>query len=229
MFMNGAITKVLIVDDHGFLREGLISLLRNEKDIVVIGAVENGENAVNLANELSPDVILMDIVMQGMTGIEATHWIKGQNPKIKIILISGEINKNYITDGIKSGIDGYLPKDVDPKSLVTAIHTVVKGERYFSPDVTALIFQDYDLKGKDGKGVPSEKESMLTKREEEILILIAQGKSLEEIGSLLFIDMKTVENHYVNIKHELQLHNTAQLVMYAVEHNLVEINRKRPN
>ena len=219
--------KVLIADDHGLMRQGLMLLLKEEKDIEVIGDVDSGESAVNVANEKSPDIILMDIVMKGMTGIEATRWIKEQNPKIKIILISSEVSKDFITAGIKSGIDGYLPKDADKETLLNAIHSAMKGERYFSPDVTALIFQDFYLKEKDGKGLPSKKTNELTKREEEVLVLIAHGKSLKDIAEELFISIKTVETHKMHIQDKLGLANTAQLVKYAIEHGLIELNKKK--
>jgi len=219
--------RVLIVDDHGLMRQGLISMLNGERDIEIVGTGESGESAVNQASELTPDVILMDIVMKGMTGIEATRWIKEQNPKIKIILISSEVSKDFITAGIKSGIDGYLPKDSDKETLLRTIHTVMRGERHFSPEVTALVFEDFYLKEKDGKGLPTKKTTALTKREEEVLIQIAHGKSLKEIAELLFISVKTVETHKMHILDKLGLTNSAQLVKYAFEHDLVELKKKK--
>src|SRR5688572_17165152 len=126
-------TKVVIVDDHGLLRQGIASLLQDAPDIEVLTCVASGEEAINLPDSLHPDVFLMDIVMKGMTGIEATRWIKEQNPNTKVILISSEVSKDYITAGVKSGIDGYLPKDVSKEELLTAIRTVYKGNRFFSP------------------------------------------------------------------------------------------------
>jgi len=219
--------KVAVADDHGLMRQGLISLLQGDKSIEVIGDVDSGEAAVNLANELSPDIFLMDIVMKGMTGIEATRWIKEHNPKIKIILISSEVNKDYITAGIKSGIDGYLPKDTDKETLLMAIHTAMKGEKYFSPEITALVFQDFYLKEKDGKGLPTKKTQELTKREEEVLVLIAHGKSLREIGDELFISVKTVESHKMHIQDKLGLTNAAQLVKFAIEHGMIELKKPK--
>ena len=181
--------KVALVDDHTLLRDALASMLQQVDDIQIIGSVSSGEEIINKVQSINPHVILMDIMMKGMTGIEATRWIKEQNPKIKIILISSEVNKDYITAGIKSGIDGYLPKDTNKETLLNAIHTAMKGERYFSPDVTALIFQDFYLKEKDGKGLPSRKTNELTKREEEVLVLIAYGKSLKDIAEELTVAM----------------------------------------
>ncbi len=220
--------RVLIVDDHGLMRQGLVSMLGDVEDIEIIGTADSGESAVNIANEQSPDVLLMDIVMKGMTGIEATRWIKEQNPKIKIVLVSSEVSKDFITAGIKSGIDGYLPKDSDKETLLNAIHSVMRGERHFSPEITALVFQDFYMKEKDGKGLPTKKSNELSKREEEVLIEIAKGKSLKEIADILFISVKTVETHKSHIQDKLGLANTAQLVKYAIEHELIELNKKKP-
>jgi DNA-binding NarL/FixJ family response regulator len=219
--------SVAVADDHGLMRQGIISMLKGDDSIEVVGDVDSGEGAVNLANELSPDVFLIDIVMKGMTGIEATRWIKEHNPKIKIILVSSEVNKDYITAGIKSGIDGYLPKETDKETLLKAIHTAMKGEKYFSPEITALVFQDFYLKEKDGKGLPTKKTQELTRREEEVLVLIAHGKSLKQIADELFISVKTVESHKMHIQDKLGLTNAAQLVKYAIEHELIEIKRPK--
>jgi DNA-binding NarL/FixJ family response regulator len=219
--------KVAVADDHGLMRQGLISMLQNVENIEIVGNVDSGEGAVNMANELSPDIFLMDIVMRGMTGIEATRWIKEHNPKVKIILISSEVSKDFITAGIKSGIDGYLPKDTDKETVLMAINTVMKGDRYFSPEITALVFKDFYLKEKDGKGLPTKKTQELSKREEEVLTLIANGKSLKEVADELFISIKTVESHKMHIQDKLGLSNTAQLVKYAIEHDLIELNKAK--
>jgi DNA-binding NarL/FixJ family response regulator len=217
--------RVAIADDHALLRQGIIALLQKVDGITIIGEMASGEEAVNFASEHTPDVFLLDIVMAGMTGIEATRWIKEQAPQVKIILISSEVSKDFISAGIKSGIDGYLNKNVDQKTLIAAIHTVIKGERYFSPEVTALVFQDFFMKEKDGKGLPPKKKTGLSKREEEVLVLIANGKSLKEIAEDLFISIKTVETHKLHIQDKLGLTNTAQLVKYAIEKGLIEVNK----
>ena len=219
--------KVAVADDHGLMRQGLISLLKGDNSIEVIGDVDSGEGAVNLARDRSLDLFLMDIIMKGMTGIEATRWIKEHNPKVKIILVSSEVNKDYITAGIKSGIDGYLPKDSDGETLLMAIHTVMKGEKYFSPEITSLVFQDFYLKEKEGKGLPTKKTQELTRREEEVLVLIAHGKSLREIADELFISVKTVESHKMHIQDKLGLTNAAKLVKFAIEHGMIELKKPK--
>lgn len=219
--------KVAIADDHGLLRQGVEALLEKMENIELIGSMSSGEEAVNFARVHNPDVFLLDIVMRGMSGIEATRWIKEQSPVIKIILISSEVNKEFISSGIKSGIDGYLNKDADQQTLFTAIQTVLKGERYFTPEITALVFQDFFLKEKEGKGLPSKKTTILSKREEEVLTLIANGKELKAIAEELFISIKTVETHKLHIQDKLGLTNTAQLVKYAIENDLIELTKKK--
>ncbi len=213
--------KVVIIDDHGLLRQGIHSMLRDVDKIDVVGTGSSGEEAVTMLTTHLPDVYLMDIVMRGMTGIEATRWIKEQKPETKIILISSEVNKDFIGAAIKAGANGYLPKDTGKETLIDAIHSVVDGRNFFSPEITALVFQDFYLKEKEGKGLPRRKSSELSKREEEVLVLIASGKSLREIADDLFISVKTVETHKQHIQEKLGLKNTAQLVKYAIERNMV--------
>ena len=218
--MTNKIT-VAIVDDHALLRQGLVSLLSDEPEISVVATGSSGEEAVTLLGMHQPDIFLMDIMMRGMSGIEATRWIKEQSPSTRVILVSSEVNKDYITSGIKAGINGYLPKDCNKEMLIEAIRKVMSGDRYFSPEVTALVFQDFYLKEKEGKGLPRKKTNDLSKREEEVLVLIAAGKSLKEIGEELFISVKTVETHKQHIQEKLGLKNTAQLVRYAIDKNML--------
>jgi DNA-binding NarL/FixJ family response regulator len=213
--------RLAIVDDHGLLRHGIQSLLQDVDDIEIMATASSGEEAVTLLSTHKPDVYLMDIVMRGMSGIEASRWIKEQSPETKIILISSEVSKEFIGAGIKAGVNGYLPKDSGREMLIEAIHTVAGGQSFFSPEVTALVFQDFYLKEKDGKGLPKKKTTDLSKREEEVLILIASGKSLKEIADVLFISVKTVETHKQHIQEKLGLKNTAQLVRYAIDNKLI--------
>src|SRR5687768_3342392 len=140
--------RVLIVDDHRLLRDGLAALLNQAEDIHVVGSVPSGEEAISVFPSLQPDVILMDIMMGGMTGIEATRWIKEQDNQVKIILISSEIKKELVTAGIQCGIDGYLPKNTDQATLTEAIRTVRQGGKYFNQAITNLVFEDFYQKKK---------------------------------------------------------------------------------
>ena len=213
--------KVIVVDDHGLVRQGIVSLLRETGEVEILRSLESGEEAVNSATELAPDVVIMDIVMKGMTGIEATRWIKEQNPQTKVILVSSEVNKDFIRAGLRSGMDGYLNKNSTSEVLVKAIRSVVKGEKYFSADVTSLVLHDFSSPVKSAQRDSNKgdqlKSSILSKREEEVLMLIAEGKSLKQIGEELFISVKTVETHKLHIQDKLGLSGTAQLVRYALE------------
>jgi DNA-binding NarL/FixJ family response regulator len=213
--------KVAIADDHGLMRQGIASMLEHVPDIVVVGIVEGGEEAVNLTHNFQPDVFLMDIMMRGMTGIEAARWITDINPSIKIILISSEANKEFISTGIKAGIAGYILKDTDKDGLLKAIHAVMKGERYFSPEVMTIVFHDFYDQEKEERQAADDHRTDLTRREREVIKLIAEGRSLKEIADQLFISIKTVETHKLNMQTKLNLTNTAQLVRYAIEKGLV--------
>ena len=217
--------KVLIVDDHRLLRDGLAALLAQVEDVEIVGAVPSGEEAVSVFPSLKPDVILMDIMMGGMTGIEATRWIKEQDSNIKIILISSEIKKELVTAGIQCGIDGYLPKDVELDVLADAIRTVKNGGRYFNEAITNLVFEEFYQKKKltnpQGKvTLPND----LTKREQEVLALVASGKSNREVADELFISIKTVDTHKNHILDKLGLKNTAELVKYAIKNKLISLD-----
>ncbi len=213
--------RIAVADDHGLMRHGIVSLLEGEPELQVIASVSSGEDAVNVANNQPPDVFLLDIVMKGMSGIEATRWIKDQNPGVKIVLLSSEVSKEFISEGMRMGIDGYVLKDCSKDVLLEAIRTVMRGEKFFSSEVTNLIFQDFYLKETEGKGLPTGKAKELSKRETEVLVLIASGKTIKEIGDHLFISPKTVETHKLHIMDKLGLTNTAQLVKYAIDNKLV--------
>ena len=217
--------KVLIVDDHRLLRDGLAALLREADDIEVVGSLASGEDAIGITPSLRPDVVLMDIMMGGMTGIEATRWMKEQDRNIKVVIISSEIKKELVTAGIQCGIDGYLPKDVDQHILIEAIRTVKDGGRSFNEAITNLVFEDFYQKKKltttTGKvTLPND----LTKREQEVLSLVASGKSNSEIADELFISIKTVDTHKSHILDKLGLKNTAELVRFAIKNKLITLD-----
>ena len=197
-------------------------MLMNVQYIEVVGKVESGEDAINAAQELSPDIILMDIMMRGMTGIEAARWIKEQNSEMKIILLSGEVSKDYISLSAKVGVNGYLPKDVSKEVLVDAIKKVYAGEKYFSPTIMNIVFEQfYSQESDEKKTTPKNKD--LTTREFEVLEQVAMGKSNQEVADSLFISIKTVETHKTNILSKLGLRNTAELVKYAIKNNIIEL------
>jgi DNA-binding NarL/FixJ family response regulator len=215
--------KILLVDDHSLMREGMAAMLRDVEDIEIVGSIGSGEEAVNLADQLKPNLILMDIMLRGMTGIEATRWIKERDATVKIILISMEISKDYISAGIKSGVDGYLHKDSEKTTLIEAIRSVHGGGRYFNEAITSLVFEDFYKHEKTGKAKERKISQDLTKREHEILELVAEGKSNKEVAESLFISVKTVETHKTHILEKLGLRNTAELVKYAIKNNIIPL------
>jgi DNA-binding NarL/FixJ family response regulator len=216
--------RVLIVDDHILLQEGIAAMLKDFHEIEIAGYASSGEEAVQKATDLEPDVILMDIMMEGMTGIEATRWIKEQNGKIKIVLLTSELKKELVSVGIQSGIDGYLLKNTDKGTLIEAIRMVHKGERYFNEAITKLVFEDFFQKEKTSNTASKlAKSTALTKRENEVLALVASGRSNKEVADDLFISIKTVETHKTNILEKLGLRNTAELVKYAIKKGLVSM------
>jgi DNA-binding NarL/FixJ family response regulator len=213
--------KLFLVDDHTLMRDGIISMLSDYDDIIVVGSSPNGEEAISKVQELQPDVVLMDIMLRGMTGIEATRWIKEQDKNIKVILVSMEVKKEFLSAGIQCGINGYIPKDTDKETMIKAIRTVYGGERYFTDAITKLVFEDFyvheKLKNPETTRLPND----LTKREYEVLGLVAMGKGNKEIAELLFISVKTVETHKGHILEKLGLRNSAELIKYAIKNNIV--------
>lgn len=216
--------NVLIVDDHKLIRDGIQSMLNNTGDMEVIGSASSGEDAINEVRQNRPDVILMDIQMNGMTGIEATRWIKDIDATIKVILVTMEISKEYVSAGIKSGVEGYLPKDVDKETLLEAIRSVYRGQRFFNDAIMKLVFEDFytheKLKSPERK-LPNE----LTRREFEILGLVAEGKTNKELAEMLFISIKTVETHKTHVLEKLGLKNTTELIRYAIRNKIIPVDK----
>jgi len=215
--------KVLLADDHQLIRDGIKSMIGTLADIEVIGSVPSGEEAINQARQNRPDVILMDILMTGMTGIEATRWIKESDPTIKIILVTKEISKEYVSTGIKSGVDGYLPKDVTKETVIEAIRTVHTGNKFFNDAIMKLVFEDFYSHEKlkpTTKKLPND----LTNREYEVLCWAASGKTNKEVAEGLFISVKTVETHKTKILEKLGLKNTSELVKYAIANKIITLD-----
>lgn len=215
--------KVLLVDDHKLIRDGLTSMIGKLPDFEVIGSVASGEDAINEARRNRPDVILMDIVMAGMSGIEATRWIKEIDPTIKVLLVTKEVSKEYVSAGIKSGVDGYLPKDVTSETVIEAARIVHAGDKYFNDAIMKLVFEDFYNQEK-AKPTTKKLPHELTNREYEVMCWAASGKTNKEVAEGLFISVKTVETHKTKILEKLGLRNTSELVKYAITNNLVSID-----
>jgi DNA-binding NarL/FixJ family response regulator len=216
--------RVLLAEDHTIVRQGIKRLVE-EESIEVVGEVDNGQDAITKAVELSPDVVIMDISMPIMRGIEATTRIKKDAPGTKVIILTIHNEENYLFGALDAGADGYVVKGEDVKVLLQAIETVMKGEFYISSEVPSDAIEKYEKNKKSGR--TTDEFSRLTNREKEILQLIAEGYTSKQIGEKKFISVKTVENHRANIMNKLDIHETAGLVRYAIQIGLVDLDLDR--
>jgi two-component system nitrate/nitrite response regulator NarL len=217
-------TKILIVDDHEVVRDGLKNILETLENFVVSGEAANGEEAVKMYASLKPDLVIMDISMPGMNGIEATKVIKDKDPDAKILILTMHDNQEYLNQIIRSGAKGFILKNTDKEELLDAVKTVASGDNFFSKDISKLIIDNYIRSAKEAEKNDGFKEVPLTKREIEILKLIASGYSNQEIANILYISYNTVDTHRKNIMHKLSIKNTAGLVRYAIEKGLISLN-----
>lgn len=211
--------RLLLADDHAVVRSGLRLLLESQPDMVIIGEAENGEEAIRRTKELGPDVVLMDIEMPGMNGIEAARQIKAQSPRTAVLALTMYEDDQYFFEMLRAGASGYVPKRAAPDELVSAIRAVSRGEVFLYPSLAGRLVQDYLRRGPAGEGEPPGDE--LTPREQEVLTLIAQGFSNNEIADQLVISAKTVDRHRENIMRKLNLHNRVDLVKYALRKGLI--------
>ena len=216
--------KVLIVDDHRVVREGLSAILKSKDSIQVLGEAQDGQEAVEKARSLLPDVILMDVSMPKMTGVEATRIIKREFPHIGIIALTMYEEQQYIFDLVRGGATGYLLKDSDSDQIVKAIQSVYRGDSLIHPAVASKILAEFSLmtqkKGKKSGWV----EHDLTEREITVLRLVADGKTNKEIANNLDLSEKTVKNHVRNIFHKLQVYDRTQAAILAIRKGLIELD-----
>jgi two-component system nitrate/nitrite response regulator NarL len=217
-------TKILIVDDHEVVRDGLRNILTSLDTISIAGEAGNGEDAVKMYASLKPDLVIMDISMPGMNGIEATRVIKEKDPDARILILTMHDNQEYLNQIIRSGAKGFILKNTDKEELLDAVRTVASGDNFFSKDISKLIIDNYIRTAKETEKSDGYKEVPLTKREIEILKLIASGYSNQEIANILYISYNTVDTHRKNIMHKLSIKNTAGLVRYAIEKGLISLN-----
>jgi DNA-binding NarL/FixJ family response regulator len=217
-------TKILVVDDHNLVRDGIVTMLTSCVDFEIIGEAQDGEEAINKAYLMRPDIILMDIFLPGMNGVEAARIIKSKLPEIKILFLSMEVSQEYLEEVIKIGAEGYVLKDIRKSELAGAVRSAVGGTPYFSKGISDLVFKKY-LKANSGEGEvknvpPPEK---LTDRELEIVKLLSQGINKREIADKLFISPRTVDAHRSHIMEKLGLKSTVELVKYAIKNQIIEI------
>lgn len=211
--------QVLIVDDHTLFRESLRSLLKDVEDIEVVGEAEDGVEAVVKTTQLQPDVVLMDIAMPNMNGMEATRQIKKQNPSVKVLILTMYDTEQYIFEMLRVGASGYILKRAPARELISAIQAVSQGDAFLYPSVAKKVLNGYleqikaAAKGEDYK--------RLTDRERQILCLIAEGKPNKEIAESLGISVRTVGTHRLNLMEKLKVHDRTQLVRYAIREGLI--------
>jgi len=219
--------RVLIADDHQVVRDGLSAILQTKDDIVVVGEARDGVEAVEKARQLQPDVVLMDISMPRMNGVEATRLIKEQVPQAKVVVLTMYEEEEYIFDLVKTGVAGYLLKNSDSALIVKAIRAAAKGESFLHPAIAGKILTEFThLSEHRGKAL-SKGKSDLTEREQGVLQQIAEGKTNKEIANHLSISEKTVKNHVRNIFHKLDVYDRTQAAIQAIRRGIIRIDMKK--
>lgn len=209
--------RVLVVDDHAIVREGICALLARREDIEVVGEAADGNRAIDAVVRLDPDVVLMDIAMPGMNGLEATREIHTRFPSVRILVLTQHENKEYILPLLHAGAAGYVTKDVRASELAEAIRSVYEKGGYLQPSITTAVVSAIA----ESPG-PGDEQMILTEREIQVVRLIAEGLSNREIAERLSISVKTVDTHRGNIMEKLNVHNTAELIKYAIRKGIVQ-------
>ena len=210
--------EVLLVDDHAIMRDGISALINLQDDIEIVGEASEGKEAIEKARELVPDVVIMDISMPEMDGLEATRRIKRRNPSVKVLVLTQHDNREYILSTIKSGSDGYLPKRALGSELVAAIRAIHQGHSFLYPTAAGILLEDYR------RQVEKEPYDRLTEREREVFRLIADGHTSRQIADMFFISLKTIHNHRAKIMEKLNIHNKSELIKYAILKGLITID-----
>ncbi len=212
--------RILLADDHTVLREGIRALLNEQPDMAVVGEVEDGRWAVHLAHELRPHVVLMDIAMPLLNGLEATRQIKRDHPEIRVLVLTMHDNEEYVRQVLAAGASGYVLKRAAASELVSAIRAVHRGEAVLSPAVTRVLIEDYLRQG-GAHREPAPDD--LTPREAEVLQLIAEGYTSKKIAELLGLSVKTVQAHRASLMQKLNVHDRGDLIKYAIQKKIIEI------
>ena len=212
-------TRILIVDDHEIFRRGLRSLLESRPEIEICGEATNGVEAVQKAKEVEPDVVVMDIAMPNMNGIEATRRITEKHPRMGVVILSMHYDESYVIRSLKAGARAYLLKDAMKSELISAIHAVAEGRSFFSPKISRILQEDY-VQALGRKGADDSYE-LLTSREREILQLVAEGKTNKEIAGTLNLSLYTVDTHRTHILQKLNLHSVPEVILYAVRKGII--------
>ncbi|HXK05487.1 MAG TPA: response regulator transcription factor [Verrucomicrobiae bacterium] len=213
--------RVLLTDDHTLFRQGVRTLLAAEPDFEVVGEAANASDAVWLAEQLRPDVVLMDIGMTGMSSFEATRLIHKQRPETKVVFLSMYDDEDYLSECVEMGASGYILKESPADQLLTAVREVYRGGNYLSPRLLSRLVDGFRMQGRGPVRQP--RYGTLTKREREILKMLAEGRSVKEIAAGFDLSVKTVEAHKFNLMRKLDIHNKAQLVQYAIQKKIIRL------
>jgi two-component system response regulator NreC len=216
--------RIVLVDDHEIVRAGLRMLIQAQEDMEIVGEAENGQQALDLCSKQPPDVVIMDITMPGLSGLEVTRQLKQQCPNTNVLALTIHEGEQYFFEMLNAGASGYVPKRAAPTDLVAAIRAVYSGEVYLHPSVAKALVNDYLQRVQLGWERAS--YDGLTTREQEVLKMIAEGQMNKEIAEKLSISVRTVERHRENIMSKLNLHSRAELVRYAVDKGLIDLGSK---
>lgn len=214
-------TRILLADDHDMMRQGLKTLLAREADFDIVGEASTGREAMRMAAELRPEVIVMDIGMPDLSGVEATKRIRNELPKIRVVALSTHSDRHFVTGMLSAGASGYVLKSEALEDLVGAIRSVRGGRVYTSPKITDVVMQDYVAKL---NRPPGEETATLTDRERQVLGLLAQGRKTREIAEQLHLSVNTVDTHRRHIMQKLDLHSIAELTKYAIREGITSID-----
>lgn len=220
--MKKAKIKLLLVDDHPLVREGIRSCLIQQNNLEIVGEAADGEEALREAKLRSPDIVLLDISMPGMNGLEAVRLMKKVAPKCKILILTMHDSKEYVNRMVAAGVQGYVLKDSSPSELTAAIEAVHRGDTYFSKKISEVVLRDYvkNVRAKTRRG-----SAQLSQRESEVLALIAEGLSNKEIAKKLFVSVRTVETHRERIIRKLDIHTVAGLTRFAITNGIIKLDQ----
>jgi DNA-binding NarL/FixJ family response regulator len=210
--------NIILADDHQVVRKGLKALLSAEADFNIVGEAGDGLETVKLVEELQPEILVLDLMMAGINGLEVTRQLNKKNPKTGIVILSMHNNEAYVLEALRSGAKAYILKESPPEELVRAIKEVSSGRRYLSSPLTERAIEAYTQRT---EVKPIDPYDQLTTREREILQLTSQGCTNTDIASRLYISPRTVETHRTNLMHKLDLHNHAQLIQFAIQHDII--------
>ena len=218
--MNNHKKKIVLAEDHTILRAGLKSLLESTQKFEVVGEADNGRDAIRRAAELKPDLIIVDLSMPGLSGIDAIREIKDRYPEIKALVLTVHCEEEYVHSSLEAGANGYVLKDATQTELITAAERVLEGRTYLSPDITEKVVNSY-LQANKNNQEPATRWDSVTLRERQILKLIAEGHTNKSMANYLCISVKTVEKHRANLMKKLDLHNVSALTTYALEKGII--------